>query len=347
MPARRRQYAWQFSGGEQQAIALGRALVANPDLLMVDELSLGLAPIVIERIYALIPEIVPHGVSMLIVEQDVSQGVSVAGHVHCLLEGHTSLAGRPDELTRGADRACLLWRQPGPVSESPLVIWLNIRRRGSLDWRLLRPLCLRAVVDVWRDEGDQPGARRLGCGRRLRRGVPGPAFTHARSLSFLIVVPIFGLLGYLVQRTLIQKSIDRDPFTTLLVTFGLSVVIENLLLEGYSANAQTVNIGALGYNSWHPGSIFYLSYVSLVVLASSVVVLGNAAVIPLQDEPRSTDSCGLRRSRGGAAEWHELSTHLRRGRRHRLRHCRSRRYRLRHDDPVHADERWHQPALRL
>jgi branched-chain amino acid transport system permease protein len=93
-------------------------------------------------------------------------------------------------------------------------------------------------------------------------------------LSFLVVVPVFGLLGYLVQRTLIQKSIDRDPFTTLLVTFGLSVVIENLLLEGYSANAQTVNIGALGYNSWHPGSIFYLSYVSLVVLASSVVVLG-------------------------------------------------------------------------
>jgi branched-chain amino acid transport system ATP-binding protein len=99
MPARRRQYAWQFSGGEQQAIALGRALVANPDLLMVDEFSLGLAPIVIERIYALIPEIVAHGVGILIIEQDVSLGVSVAGHVHCLLEGRTSLVGRPDELT--------------------------------------------------------------------------------------------------------------------------------------------------------------------------------------------------------------------------------------------------------
>jgi branched-chain amino acid transport system permease protein len=93
-------------------------------------------------------------------------------------------------------------------------------------------------------------------------------------LSFLVVVPVFGLIGYLVQRTLIQKSIDRDPFTTLLVTFGLSVVIEDLLLEGYSANGQTVNIGSLAYNSWHPGSIFYLSYVSLVVLGTSVVVLG-------------------------------------------------------------------------
>lgn len=92
--------------------------------------------------------------------------------------------------------------------------------------------------------------------------------------SFLVVVPIFGLIGYVVQRTLIQKSIDRDPFTTLLVTFGLSVVIENLLLEKYSANGQVVNIGDAAYKSWHPGSIFYLPYVSLVVLATSVLVLG-------------------------------------------------------------------------
>ncbi|HUY16155.1 MAG TPA: branched-chain amino acid ABC transporter permease [Acidimicrobiales bacterium] len=92
--------------------------------------------------------------------------------------------------------------------------------------------------------------------------------------SFLVVVPIFALLGYVVQRTLIQKSIDRDPFTTLLVTFGLSVVIENLLLEIYTANGQTVNIGTLIGQSWHPGSIIYISYVSLGILAVAVAVLG-------------------------------------------------------------------------
>ena len=92
--------------------------------------------------------------------------------------------------------------------------------------------------------------------------------------SFLVVVPLFGLIGYVLQRTLIQKSIDRDPFTTLLVTFGLSVVIENLLLEVYSANGQTVNIGSLVYKSWNPTSIVYISYVSLAVLAAAVVVLG-------------------------------------------------------------------------
>lgn len=91
--------------------------------------------------------------------------------------------------------------------------------------------------------------------------------------SFLLVVPIFSLVGYVLQRTLIQKSIDRDPFTTLLVTFGLSVVIENVLLQLYTANAQTISIGSILYKSWNPSSIIYISYQSLVVLALAVVVL--------------------------------------------------------------------------
>lgn len=101
-----------------------------------------------------------------------------------------------------------------------------------------------------------------------------PKFHLPEVWSFLVVVPIFALLGYVVQRTLLQKSIDRDPFTTLLVTFGLSVVIENLLLEIYTANAQSINIGSLIAKSWQVNNTIYVSYLSLTVLIVSVVVLG-------------------------------------------------------------------------
>jgi branched-chain amino acid transport system ATP-binding protein len=99
MRERRGQRATQLSGGEQQAIAIGRALVANPRLLLLDELSLGLAPVVVRRIYALLPELLASGVTVLLVEQDVSQALRVASHIHCLLEGRTTLTGRPAELT--------------------------------------------------------------------------------------------------------------------------------------------------------------------------------------------------------------------------------------------------------
>jgi branched-chain amino acid transport system ATP-binding protein len=102
MPERRRQKVGQLSGGEQQSVAIARALVANPQVLMIDEVSLGLAPIVIERIYEFLPTIVNEGIGVLLVEQDVTQALAVATRVHCLLEGRTSLVGAPDELSASA-----------------------------------------------------------------------------------------------------------------------------------------------------------------------------------------------------------------------------------------------------
>jgi branched-chain amino acid transport system ATP-binding protein len=99
MPERRRQKVGQLSGGEQQSVAIARALVANPNVRMIDEVSLGLAPIVIERIYEFLPRIVAEGIGVLLVEQDVSQALSVATRVHCLLEGKTSLVGAPGDLS--------------------------------------------------------------------------------------------------------------------------------------------------------------------------------------------------------------------------------------------------------
>ncbi|MFY9927689.1 MAG: ABC transporter ATP-binding protein [Streptosporangiaceae bacterium] len=99
MKDRRGQPTAQLSGGEQQAVAIGRALVANPRVLMLDELSLGLAPVVVQRIYEMLPQILATGLTVLLVEQDVSQALRVASHLQCLLEGHTTLEGRPSEVT--------------------------------------------------------------------------------------------------------------------------------------------------------------------------------------------------------------------------------------------------------
>ena len=100
MRERRNQPSAQLSGGEQQAVAIGRALVANPRVLLLDELSLGLAPVVVQRIYGMLPQILATGLTVLLVEQDVSQALRVASRIHCLLEGRTTLEGTPEQVSR-------------------------------------------------------------------------------------------------------------------------------------------------------------------------------------------------------------------------------------------------------
>ena len=89
-----------LSGGQQQMTAIGRALMSNPRVLLCDEISLGLAPIIIADIYAALPQIKAEGTSVVLVEQDIVQAMKVADRVYCFQEGRLSLAGRPQELTR-------------------------------------------------------------------------------------------------------------------------------------------------------------------------------------------------------------------------------------------------------
>lgn len=97
---RRRQPSTSLSGGQQQMAAIGRALMTNPELLLCDEISLGLAPIVIRDVYAALPGIRAEGTTLVIVEQDINRALGIADRIYCLQEGRVTLEGPPASLTR-------------------------------------------------------------------------------------------------------------------------------------------------------------------------------------------------------------------------------------------------------
>jgi branched-chain amino acid transport system ATP-binding protein len=99
---RRHMPSTALSGGQQQMAAIGRALMSNPTLLLCDEISLGLAPIVVREIYARLPSLLAEGLSLIIVEQDIVQALKAASHVYCLQEGRVALEGAASGLTREA-----------------------------------------------------------------------------------------------------------------------------------------------------------------------------------------------------------------------------------------------------
>jgi len=97
---KRHQPGTSLSGGQQQMVAMGRALMSNPEVLLCDELSLGLAPIVIREIYSAMPTITSEGMTVVIVEQDVSMARQVSDRLYCFQEGLVSLQGASADLTR-------------------------------------------------------------------------------------------------------------------------------------------------------------------------------------------------------------------------------------------------------
>ncbi len=97
---KRRNPGTALSGGQQQMVAIGRALMSNPKLLICDEISLGLAPIVVKEIYDALPSVCAGGLTVIIVEQDVSVAQRVSNRLYCLQEGRVTLSGASQALSR-------------------------------------------------------------------------------------------------------------------------------------------------------------------------------------------------------------------------------------------------------
>ena len=97
---RKAQASTSLSGGQQQMVAIGRALMANPDLILFDEISLGLAPVIIRQIYEALPGIVDDGMTAMVVEQDITKALSISSRVFCLMEGRIALEGKTADVTQ-------------------------------------------------------------------------------------------------------------------------------------------------------------------------------------------------------------------------------------------------------
>ena len=153
LQARLNRRAGNLSGGEQQATAIGRALMTNPKLLLLDEVSLGLAPIAVEAVYRSLDTLIQGGTTIILVEQDIGRALGVATHVACMLEGRIILEGSAKDMTREQVTEAYFGLHRGAAGKR--MSWVHAASQRRAARRLLRVARLRALFHVRGDADHQ------------------------------------------------------------------------------------------------------------------------------------------------------------------------------------------------
>ena len=258
---RRQSPATALSGGQQQMVAIGRALMSNPDLLLCDEVSLGLAPAVIKDIYNIFPTLRAEGLSIVIVEQDIDTALRVADDISCFMHGRVTLHGSPAIAERRT-------RSPPPISGSRstlMVEWLDAIIQGVLLGGLyaLFAIGLSITYGVMRLVNIAHGdflvlAAYLALVPVLQLGM------H----PFVAIVPVALLmfcLGYVLQRTLLNRTMSKNALAPLLATFGLAIILRNGLLQIFKSDSRSLQVGDLLTASLPLGGGITIGRLSLIV----------------------------------------------------------------------------------